>query len=96
MEPPLEKLAPTDVPTEEAELEITLSRDQLGISSKGPRVTLTIGALCAIVALQILLLWIQVKYDLPISLFFITDGIGTAAILAVTAMALFGRVKKPL
>jgi hypothetical protein len=48
------------------------------------------------VALQILLLWIQVKYDLPISLFFITDGIGTAAILAVTAMALFGRVKKPL
>jgi hypothetical protein len=93
-EPLLEEL--TEEPTANADLRIFVSRNGVGITSRGARVTLLVTTVLALVALPILLLKIQVEHDLPMSLFFYADGIGTAAILGVAAMAMLGSGKKPL
>jgi hypothetical protein len=88
----------TEEPTENADLKIFVNRNGLGISSKAKtaRATLLVTTVLALVALPILLLRMQVKHDLPMSVFFYADGLGTAAILAVAIMAMFVRVKRRL
>jgi hypothetical protein len=85
----------TEEPTENADLKIFVNRNGLGISSKAKtaRATLLVTIVLALVALPILLLTLQVKHDLPMSVFFYADGVGTAAVLAVAIMAMFVRAK---
>ena len=88
-EPLLEEL--TEEPTANADLKILVNRSGITITSKG----LLVSTVLALLTLPILLLWMQVEHDMPMSLFYFADGLGTAAILTVAIMALFGRVKKP-
>ncbi|HEY6810414.1 MAG TPA: hypothetical protein VIZ70_04745 [Propionibacteriaceae bacterium] len=92
-EPLLEEL--TEEPTANADLKIFVNRSGITITSKGARVTLLVSTVLALVTLPIFLLWMHVEHDLPMSLFFYADGLGTAAILTVAIMALFGGGKKP-
>jgi hypothetical protein len=93
-EPLLEEL--TEEPTADADIKIFVSRSGLGITSKGAPATLLVTTALALVALPILLLRLLVDHDIPMSVFFYADGLGTIAVLSVAAMTMTGNKNKRL
>src|SRR5687767_10623868 len=78
-------------PTGRADLEIWVTPDRgLGLASKAKtaRTVAVLGVVLAIVALPVMLLRVQVVSDLPLSIFFFSDALGTIVLFILAVMLL--------